>query len=254
MTDEIFNVIVEQLANFPEKPVVSLHGTGEPLLYKKLGKRINKLSKLGIPVTLTTNGSLLDRNRSFEVIDAGVDTVQFSIETLSKQVYEKIRVGLDLNQVLDNLASFVEIRDKFNKPVKIELVMIIHSDNRDGVKEYGDFFQKNFRRGDMLTIVHQHDFAQNYESNITASKISCSTLINNISIQYDGIVNLCCVDSEQKYNMGNLLDNSILDIFNNVMFNEYRKLHANGNRDQIDLCSNCTVPECHSMIRTYYIN
>lgn len=40
MTDATFNRIVSQVIEFPQKPDVTLHGTGEPFLYKKLGERI----------------------------------------------------------------------------------------------------------------------------------------------------------------------------------------------------------------------
>jgi wyosine [tRNA(Phe)-imidazoG37] synthetase (radical SAM superfamily) len=243
MSDAIFNRIVEQIAAFPTKPRVSLHGTGEPLLYKKLGQRIRTLTKHGIPVYITTNGSIVTRARAFELIDAGITAIEFSIESLNKEIFERIRVGLDLDEVIANFLSFVELRDKLNPKITIGMVFIAHDDNADSLAEYEAFFEQHLSSGDELTVVPRHNFASSYDSHAAPSDIPCSFVVNAINIQSDGIVNLCCVDSEQTYALGDLNKNTIVEIFNCERFNEIRRAHAEGRRHSLPLCSSCNVPE-----------
>jgi organic radical activating enzyme len=243
MSDATFARIVEQILQLPTKPTVTMHGTGEPLLYKKLGERIRTLAQHGIPVYLQTNGALLTRTRAFDVIDAGVTSIEFSIESLTKEVFERIRVGLDLDEVITNVLSCIEIRNKLNPAVNVGLVCIVNEETEAGQAAYERFFDEHFAPGDQLTIVPRHNFARSYASVAKPSDAACGFVINSLSIQYDGIVNLCCVDSERVHALGDVHKNTIVEIFNGEAFDRIRRAHLEGRRREIGLCTDCNVPE-----------
>lgn len=67
----------------------------------------------------------------------------------------------------------------------------------------------------------------------------CDFIINTIVIRADGIVVPCCYDLTTKCPMGNVLKDSLIDIWNNVKYTKMRKtIH---NKEYIPLCRNCGV-------------
>jgi radical SAM protein with 4Fe4S-binding SPASM domain len=58
-------------------------------------------------------------------------------------------------------------------------------------------------------------------------------------INWKGDVLLCCQDFYGEYVMGNVNDDSLLTIWNNDKFKEYREKLAKGQRMEIPICKNC---------------
>ena len=94
---------------------------GEPLLRKNLPTLIHELKKLrGVElVTLTTNGVLL-KNFSHELIAAGLDGLNLSLDTLNAQTFSTLTRRKFFAQVLDGLQSLPE-----NFSVKINCVPLV---------------------------------------------------------------------------------------------------------------------------------
>lgn len=185
----------------------------------------------------------MTRTRAFEVIDAGIATISFSIETLNKEIYEKIRVGLDLDEVITNVLSFIELRDRLNPGIPIKIVFIAHTDNRETIGDYAQFCLKHLSPHDTLVTVPQHNFANAFQSEVSAGTRLCGFPFTSINILYDGMVNLCCVDTEVQHPLGNVNENTILEIFNGERYREIRAAHSSSRRNSVSLCASCNVPE-----------
>ena len=70
-------------------------------------KRINKFFENGITETsIATNVSLLNERRATDLLEAGLGMIIFSIDSLKKDVFEKIRVRLNFEEVRDNAIKF----------------------------------------------------------------------------------------------------------------------------------------------------
>jgi len=54
-------------------------------------------------------------------------------------------------------------------------------------------------------------------------------------------VPLCNIDYNNRHKMGSVLEDSLENIWKGRSFEEKRKLHLNGCRESIDLCSDCNV-------------
>lgn len=91
---------------------------GEPLVRKGLPSLVADIKKIkGIEqVTLTTNGLLLEDNLQ-SLVDAGLDGVNISLDTLSDDTYREITRNDGLEKVLaalDACSSFTQLRVKIN--------------------------------------------------------------------------------------------------------------------------------------------
>jgi len=119
--DEIYR-IVKVFAGFGVNKI-RLTG-GEPLLRKNLSTLIKKLKSIeGIEdIALTTNGQLLKKQLP-ELIDAGLDRVNISLDTINEELYYKMsgKKG-QLNVVLDAIEF---ARNSALKSVKLNCVVQI---------------------------------------------------------------------------------------------------------------------------------
>ncbi len=72
--------------------------------------------------------------------------------------------------------------------------------------------------------------------------IPCLRPSRDMVINWKGDVLLCCQDFYGEYVMGNVHDNSLLEIWNNQRFIEYRRKLSAGNRKMIPICKYCDYP------------
>ena len=98
---------IERLARiFVELGVRKLRLTGgEPLLRRDLPELIRRLVPLGVPIALTTNGSLL-RVQAAALREAGLTRLTVSLDTLDPAVFRRMNdADFDPEDVLDGIAA-----------------------------------------------------------------------------------------------------------------------------------------------------
>jgi len=106
MTRRTYASIVEGLRSFSPVPVVFLGGFGEPLAHPDIVSMVTQAKALGADVELITNGTLLSRDISRKLIEAGLDRLWVSLDGATPESYADVRLGAALPEVLANLAWF----------------------------------------------------------------------------------------------------------------------------------------------------
>ncbi len=104
-----FQRIVESFPNLPLLKQVVFSGFGEPLTHPALIGMIETVRDYGLGVILATNGLLLDRHVSAELIRLGVERVNVSVDGANPKTYHDIR-GARLQQVTENVQVFNELK------------------------------------------------------------------------------------------------------------------------------------------------
>ena len=102
MDMEVFDRLVEQLAEFPALQRVVFSGLGEPLTHPRLLDMVRRVRQRGLAVTIGTNGLLLDQAKARELVALGVDRLVVSLDGVRPETYAGVRGAL-ISQVLDNL-------------------------------------------------------------------------------------------------------------------------------------------------------
>jgi cyclic pyranopterin phosphate synthase len=97
---------------------------GEPLIRRDIERLIEMLARVkGInDITLTTNGSLLTREKARALKDAGLDRITISLDSLDDEEFRRLNdVDMPVSRVLDAIDAAAEAG---LDPVKIDVVVI----------------------------------------------------------------------------------------------------------------------------------
>ena len=113
MSWELFEKIAADLDAFEgQLSVINLYGFGEPLLNPRIADmvRVVKENHCCREVRITTNASLLTEEKSWALIEAGVDLVRVSVEAISTEGYQELcGVKIDFSEIVRNIETFYRI-------------------------------------------------------------------------------------------------------------------------------------------------
>lgn len=105
---------------------VGFYATGEPFLVKDLPDYIRKAKEIGYTyVYLTSNGSLATEEKIRQVIDAGLDSIKFSINAPERKLYEFIHGKDHFDTVMEHLKYLNAYRRECGRDFKIYITGIL---------------------------------------------------------------------------------------------------------------------------------
>ncbi|MBW2971245.1 radical SAM protein [Candidatus Woesearchaeota archaeon] len=186
LSTEEFKDIVDQVSRL-NCSVFSFFG-GEPLLRKDIFELIGYVKSKRILVQVSTNGFLLaNKGNAAQLVNAGVDIVTVSLDTMDRETYKKIR-GVDrLDDVVQGIKNLVELRDSKNKQLQINANLVILNENIDSIQET----IKNIRElgVDVITPYPVHELKtkkniQGADFNLKLQKLYLN-MLNNKEGYYD---------------------------------------------------------------------
>ena len=255
MEDSLFYKIADEIiANKKEIQSIALYIGNEPLLDERLCERISHFAKEGLLVNFSTNGSLMDKDMAKKVLQSGVDRVIFSIDSLDKEIFEKIRKGLKFEEILGNTLAFIQMRNQLKSNVTIKINIVENQFNTENMESIVDFWEKlldkskgDFVRVEKFVLSFQNSLKRKDEMDTKGAEIyekiniaPCYPLWNTMTIKTDGQVALCCIDQCRNFVLGDLRKQSIKEIWQeSKALQNIRKLHIKGGRKEFDLCRNC---------------
>jgi len=248
MTVELFEKFVEEVRKYNGWiKSISLSRDGEPTLDKYLPSRVAMLKEAGIlEVTFVTNSQLLTEELGVNLLKNGLDDIMISMDSIKKETFEKIRIGLNYDTVINNILKFIEIRDKINPSMKIRIRMVVVEENRNEVNDWLTFWTGKIGRQDKAYVMPKHSWGnQLYKEHEDAVEFyahkPCVSPFSSMSIHVDGKVGLCATDYNLKYLMGDFTEQTIEEIWRNKGFMNVRLLHAGKKRNEIQLCRGCHI-------------
>ena len=234
---------------------VVLTGFGEPLVDKTLEEKISYAKNKGLRTYIISNGSLLTRERAKTIIQAGLDELRISYYGMRAETYEKVMVGLKFDVTMENLLSFLELRQDLNvKRPRLELNWLVLKENAEDTEAFKSFWEP---KADAIEIWKPHNFGdgrsyrQRYEE--IGIKQTCGRPENGpLQIQWNGEVIPCCYDYNNEIILGNAFQQPILEILNNSKFGLLRFAHNKGQFDMFPYCNQCDqlLPHTDALIYT----
>ena len=107
----VFRQLVAQMEALPKLERVVFSGLGEPLTHPDLLEMVGLVRERGLDVTIGSNGLLLDRALSRELVSLGVDRLVVSLDGVTPETYAGVR-GAMISEVLDNLRGLNEAKQE----------------------------------------------------------------------------------------------------------------------------------------------
>jgi radical SAM protein with 4Fe4S-binding SPASM domain len=213
MDFELVKSIAEQL---PDSIMVQLHNNGEPLLYPKF-KEASQLFARQIRC-MDTNGILLVE-RADDIID--------NLDTLTISTFENDEEAEDQYQKIE---KFLKIKGERKPSVIIRCLGNVE------VERYRTFGCTLATR-----ILHSPLGSFKYSKNPTVPEAGiCLDLLNHMAIRTDGKVSLCVrFDPTGLGVIGDCRTTPLVDIWNGQKRKDWVKLHIEGKRKSVPLCSTC---------------
>lgn len=247
MEPELFNKIMNDFARYDDQ-VVIFSGMGEPLLNPYTTEYIKYAKKAGIHKTiLYTNGIELDKRKSEELCNSGLDIIVFNLQATNKEKYQEIHNKDFFGEVSKNIDEFMIVRHSLGKTNILVLINLIRPYLE--VEEIEEFYSiwgtgtterphvDNFQicgyssYGGRMTEFPERDFTMN--------RFPCRQLAGDLYIMVDGRVTPCRQDFEGHYVLGNVRATSLESIWTGPRAAKIRELHNTGRWDEIKTCSNC---------------
>ncbi|WP_432467504.1 radical SAM/SPASM domain-containing protein [Agarivorans sp. Z349TD_8] len=242
MDFSIFKKIVDEIAAVSPNTRIWLAIMGEPLLLgNKLIEMIKYAKSNNIQVNLNTNAVYLDKELGEKLLNASVDYIIVSIDGVSEDSYNKIRVRGDFNKVVDNVTTVLEHKRK-HPEIKTKIVsqFIVMDENEPEVEEFKNYWlskgaivkiRPKLGWGDAVKACNLEQVRSEVE------RFPCAWLTRTVSIHWDGTISQCDADYEGLYSPGSLLNNSIKEIWDSQIAIR-RQNHWNNNFD-FEPCKSC---------------
>ena len=234
-----------------------LYFQGEPFLNPEIYKMIRYSESKKIYTTLSTNGHYIDKDNFHKIINSGLKEIIISLDGTTQEIYEKYRIGGNLNKVLEGIKYLVEFKKKHKLKypiIRIQYLVFKYNEHQlDEIKK----LCKNLYV-DKLEIKS----AQIYDSNKThlipanrkyaryvnqngklilkhKLKNKCFRIWSTIVVTWQGKVIPCCFDKNNNHVIGNIIKENTLQLWKSNEFLDFRKLLLKS-REEISICRNCT--------------
>lgn len=245
-----FEKVIADLTEF-EKPlkVLRLYKDGEPLLNKNLPAMIRMARSAGVAETIdtTTNGFLLNGYLGEQLVDAGLDRINISVDGLNEEQFWKFaKAKVDFPKFLQNLRDFYSVKGGCEVVVKTT-AEIIGSDSQDMFYElFGDCCDRIFVEN-TSPCWPDFDVEQRMDLAITTGLYGnpiedvrvCSYLFYSISVNSDLSVSACFVDWSRGLKVGSLHERSLKQIWSGAEMQAHRYAHLRGQRNAHSICGKC---------------
>lgn len=246
MSWELFERIIDQCAAFEGKGLMLyLHKDGDPFLDPLLFRRI-AYARSRLPQShlhFNSNAALLTQEKTAELLASPIDSITFSVDGISPETYEPVRLGLCYEVVRSNLKYFFAERRRVGHRMKVNMQMVVYEKNRHEIEAYKALW---LGEADTVTFKPMHNFLDMCTS-VSTPQLSghqlrfCPQPFEVLVIYWNGEVGLCCWDYDNRLKLGEVTHEGLAVVYNNPHFQRVRQAMHAFDCSRIPLCNRCSI-------------
>lgn len=219
---------------------------GESFLVPWLPDAIRFAKDLGFPyVFLTTNGSLSTPDRVEACMDAGLDSLKFSLNYSDPEHFAAItkKPEADYPEIVSNLKGAWRVREEGGYLCGLYASYIMFEGERqrekmarvvEEIKPFTDEIYAlplysqaaHITRGNGTRWVFTGGNPGRYDR--MRAPIPCWALFTEGHVTWDGRLSACCFDHDGRFDMGDLKRTPFMDAWHSPAFRELRAAHLRG--------------------------
>jgi len=239
---------------------LSFYSTGEPFLNRKLPDYVRYAKEIGFDyVFLSSNGGKAVSKRILPVLEAGLDSLKFSINAGDRETYAKVHGHDEFEDVVRNLELVSEYRKRTGSPKSLFVSFVVTEMSEP------TFDRLQERIGDLVDEIGRYPFMvlgtplrRRVESDGTERpfvgyedvkpnedvearlELPCFQLWSYLNVTLEGYLTACCSDFNNDLVVGNLQKNSLIDAWHSPEFRELRAQHI---RKEVagTMCESCIM-------------
>ena len=239
-----FNKVMSNITKYLDIKELGLSAKGEVLINKDLAEIIRVCKEVyKIPyVYISSNGSLLTKENTNELLNAGLDSIKLSINGISKNEYKETHQKDDFEKVIENFRYILKLKKEKFPNLKVLISSIINKPKEEIDESFKRLFQEDY------TLINNSfkyniTYTPKFESfSVDNSKLkSCPLALEEIYIDSDCRLGLCCKDYFKEFDFGSLLTNDFLELYNSKPMKELRQMHLDKNFPENHFCKKCLI-------------
>lgn len=208
---------------------VGFYATGEPFLVPELHEYIKKAKDIGYTyVYLTSNGSLATPEKIRAVIDAGLDSIKFSINAPERELYKFIHGRDDFDKVMEHLKYLYEYRKEIKGEFKIYVTGILTKYTEHKQDRYHEIFDGLCDQVVFKFVYNQGGYMPEINDYLrcecdTAPRRRCNLPFDAISVTHEGYLSVENADYENMLIVADLNKVSLKDGWYGEKMKEIRR-------------------------------
>lgn len=257
MAIDDYKTIIDKVAEHTN--TIQFYFMGEPFIHRQSYEMIRYAKSKGVPfITTCTNGEAV---LPAELIESGIDEVNFQIGGMTQTTHATYRTGGNLERTLHNLSETIRLRRErgLTRPhIVCGFILMKHNEHevpafRETMSQMGvdhawviEPCVRTIEQGrEMLPTDKNYWFydPESFERGVLRPRIlldnECPWIYYNMAIHVNGDVVPCCRDNQGTEVMGNLVKQSLEEIWNSPRYVEFRRrIHTD--QGQVAICRLCS--------------
>ncbi len=223
--------------------VIQLHGYGDPLLDVNMHEYVEILHKKGFFSYFSCNPANIDLERTYKMLDAGLDYIKYSIESVNDEEHKKIRG--EKSNFTESYEKIEQVLDyKHRNHLNTTVVITMLDLNRKTQKEDYDKLLAAFAGKDVYIYLKSEDcqwYRKDYHGthSIHWSEL-CKHPWMTMTIKSNGEATMCMEDFNNEIILGDVHKNTLEEIWNGDAYRDFRMAHIE-NRQNMKCNEQCDM-------------
>lgn len=217
---------------------IGFYSTGEPFVTSNLDAFVQAARVAGISyLYISTNGALATPQRAQKAIEAGLNSIKFSINAATRESYKLVHGRDDFEKVLENVRWIYEYKKKYRPNLRLLGSCVLTRSTEKERVLHQEMFGKYFE-----DIVYVNASVQAGQAELEAKIVTpsfhkieyppegtmkpCFMLWKRVHLTAEGYLTLCCVDYENNLTYAQVDDGQdLMTHWHNSIITEMRQRH-----------------------------
>ncbi|MGI5862941.1 MAG: radical SAM/SPASM domain-containing protein [Myxococcales bacterium] len=232
MPFSLFERIVDQIVA-AGRPTVTFCQNGDVFALPNSIDYLRHACARGLDMYLVTNSAMLNREKVDALVEMGfAGKLYVSFHGIRKATYEKT-MGLPFERTLASVNYLLE------RGLKVQFIRALTHNFEPGEQEEAERYWN--RRGVAVTFAPPHSWSGTVREQPPVKETikGCIQPLNQLCIDFNGDVYLCCIDLMKQVVVGNAKETPLLDIWNGERYLSVVRALFDNSLPQDHMCRKC---------------
>lgn len=244
--DKLFYKIIDEMArHLPVKLVPFFRG--EPLMHPQLIPFLQYAKQKGVgPIQMASNALLLEEQMQDRLIEAGIDYLSFSLDTVDPKVYERSRMFGNLEISSNHVKSMgLKCKERKKKGLSAPTIQVSTINIEEYLPKQKEFIEEWLPYVDVVRVYEQHDEKGRLVDpqirkslDVFEERKPCRKVFTDMIIYWDGRMALCNYDWNEQRKIGNANTMTLQEAWDSEEYENVRKMHLCNQFDR-GICADC---------------